>query len=146
MGYTHYLYRAPVLDPAAFAAFAADAKAILDYAASRGGVRLAGPLGTGDPVIEGDRVAFNGARPDDYETCLVDRVVEPMPHDQIEGGIAFSFTKTAHRPYDVVVAAVFAAAADRFGPQARFESDGDAEAIAEGRAYAGRAIGRTLKG
>ncbi|MBK7782363.1 MAG: hypothetical protein IPJ58_16630 [Ardenticatenia bacterium] len=88
------------------------------------GVDLAGPMGVGKPLVTRGRIAFNGAAQtgEDYETF------ELMPTP----GIAWSFCKTGHRPYDAVVAAVLTAA-DRIAPGAFSEltADGGAEDWAE---------------
>ena len=61
MGYTHYWYRAPELDRSKFAEFVKDAQLIIN-ASQEVGLKLAGPMGTGSPVIDvAEGVLFNGA-------------------------------------------------------------------------------------
>lgn len=59
MGYTHYWYRPPVINPAAFSAIRQDIARLLPALADVG-VPLAGPDGTGDPILTDDLIAFNG--------------------------------------------------------------------------------------
>jgi hypothetical protein len=151
MGYTHYLYRAPELEPAHFTAFAEEAKVLLktlDGVLRRDhGTGLAGWDGNGSPEANSERVAFNGAAPADYETCRVDRVIDTDGHvSRDEAGRIFSFCKTAHKPYDAAVTAIYALAIDHFGDAVAVDSDGGEEAIEAGRALASRLLGRTLRG
>ncbi len=60
MPYAHYWRRPPALKPAAFHRVMEDVKLIVEELQSRG-VRLAGPTGTGDPVITREVIAFNGS-------------------------------------------------------------------------------------
>ena len=80
-------------------AFTAKAKQIIQ-AAARKKIVLAGGNGTGKPVVDDKVVMFNGANPDGYETCTIQRE-----------GDKFGFCKTAQKPYDVVVKAILDAAA-----------------------------------
>jgi hypothetical protein len=151
MGYTHYLYRAPKLESAAFARFRDEAATLLTALdaelRAEGSGGLAGWDGKGRPEISEERVAFNGVAPEDYESCVIERERERTPTDRAEDDdIDFSFTKTAYRPYDRAVIAVYAIAADHFGEQASLSSDGDDEAIDAGIATAERILGRRLTG
>jgi hypothetical protein len=103
MGYTHYWYRTPELPEAEFQAFVAAAQQLarayedLRIVQDDGSVqrlRLAGPLGTGDPMFERDAVAFNGP-----EAC---------GHPRRELGIAWP----AHRTDESAVASGVLAEAD----------------------------------
>jgi hypothetical protein len=149
MGYTHYLYRAPELEPAHYTAFAAEAKVLL--ATLEGilvrdhGTGLAGPHGDGDVLVTDEIVSFNGAAPADYETCLVART-SMGGSSRDEAGRVFSFCKTAHKPYDAAVTAIYALAVDHFGSAVAADSDGGPEAIEEGRQLASRLLGRQLRG
>ena len=153
MGYTHYLYRAPELEPAHYTAFAAEARTLLrdiDAMLVRDhGTGLAGPHGTGPFIVTDERVSFNGAAPSDYETCHIERSVAPDDYrrdDADDHGRVFSFCKTAYKPYDAAVIAIYALAVDHFGAAVSVDSDGGAEAIEEGRQLASRLLGRTLRG
>jgi hypothetical protein len=153
MGYTHYLYRAPELEPAHYTAFAAEARTLLrdiDAILVRDhGTGLAGPQGTGAVVVTDELVSFNGAAPSDYETCRIERSVAPDDYrrgDPDDHGRVFSFCKTAYKPYDAAVTAVYALAVDHFGAAVAADSDGGPEAIEEGRQLASRLLGRQLRG
>jgi hypothetical protein len=152
MGYTHYLYRAPELPASDFTAFAAEARTLLrdiDAMLVRDhGTGLAGPLGSGPAIVTDERVSFNGASPSDYETCHIDRSVASDDYrrdDTDDEGRVFSFCKTAQKPYDAAVTALYALAIDHFGARAAVDSDGGAEAIEEGRLLASKLLGRTLR-
>ena len=58
MGYTPYWFRPPRLDPVTFDAIRADLARLLPVLTANG-LPLAGPDGTGDPVLAADRLAFN---------------------------------------------------------------------------------------
>lgn len=151
MGYTHYLYRAVELEPAAFDRFAADAKRLIgaldvELRAERA-TGLAGWNGHGPMAVTEDVVSFNGAAPEDYESCVIERVLTiGRPESRDEAGRGFSFTKTQYRPYDRAVTAIYAIAVDVFGADAVADSDGGPEAIEAGRETAERILGRQLRG
>lgn len=135
MGYTHYFRRIPGYDRAAYAALCADVSAIVGSLRDAGSP-LAGPLGEGLPEITAERVAFNGAAPDDYETfsweancCHWDPYAKP-------GARVFCFCKTAQRPYDVAVVAVLLCAHYHYGDAVTLGSDGDASELGPGLALA----------
>jgi hypothetical protein len=96
MGYTHYWY---VKDTQtlkmALPLVAGDLKRLLPQLPP-----LAGWDGTGTPTIGDREIAFNGVRPDDYETFLL--VPEPEAYSKTEKGL-FGFCKTGRRPYDLAV-------------------------------------------
>lgn len=100
MGYTHYLQPERRLRDEEWKRFQAHAARIIGHAMQYEDIRLAGPLGTGRPECSRARVAFNGseAHEEDYESCIIGRTEQ-----------GFSFCKTAHRPYDPVVGAVYLA-------------------------------------
>ncbi len=60
MGYTHYWRRVKTFDKAAFNRVVEDFKKLLP-SLEAAGVKLAGPLGTGEPEIAGSKIAFNGS-------------------------------------------------------------------------------------
>lgn len=122
MGYTHYWY---VHDlnavKAALPLVAADLKSLLPQLP-----RLAGPDGQGEPVLEAGKVAFNGPRPEDYETFAID--LEAEAYLETEKGL-FSCCKTEYRPYDLAVQVallLFRFHAEAIAPEAvRLNSDGN---------------------
>ncbi|KXG74663.1 hypothetical protein AN618_21930 [Fervidicola ferrireducens] len=89
MGYTHYWYRPKTIHPATFRKIVADFKKLVPVLEEKYGVRLAGPGGEGDPIINDDEVSFNGpihcGHQKNYELHI------PWPSDDaggvmIEGG------------------------------------------------------------
>jgi hypothetical protein len=151
MGYTHYLYRKPELRTSDFTAFAAEARTLLaslelilqrDHQAG-----LAGPHGSNVPIVTDELVSFNGAVPGEYETCHIPRKLDRDDYSSADdAGRAFSFCKTAEKPYDVAVTAIYALTVDHFGDDVAVDSDGGAEAIEAGRLLASKLLGRTLRG
>ena len=97
MGYTHYWkVRKPFTDEG-WTAFVNECKEIFDKAT----VPLANGLGEKGtkPVIEADKIMFNGVEDDSHETCCI-----------VKGATDFEFCKTSHKPYDAVVVEVLIAA------------------------------------
>lgn len=110
MGYTHYWDHA-IITPEAWAGLVSDSRRIIKAA----DIPLAGPDGTGVPVIDRDRISFNGTASDDqdYETFELTPAITD-----------FDFCKTARRPYDLVVTAILLRAVLTV-PGFRIQSDGD---------------------
>jgi hypothetical protein len=87
-------------------------------------IRVAGPDGTGTPIIDDEQISLNGVAPNDYETFLLQRAPE------IEAGReAFDFAKTEYRPYDAVVVSILAAARTIAPRKIKVSSDGGDAAI-----------------
>lgn len=61
MGYTHYWRRPKTLEKRKYKAFCEDLKKILAYCEDELGIDLANGLGVKRPVIEEDKVSFNGS-------------------------------------------------------------------------------------
>lgn len=61
MGYTHYWYRPKEIPEDIFRKIVEDFQRVLSQL-GEAGVRLAGPLGDGEPIITPDGVVFNGSR------------------------------------------------------------------------------------
>jgi hypothetical protein len=119
MGYTHYWYQKPGLDDRKFIAFRGDVEKILRNC----GVDLVDRYESdAKPVISDFEIRFNGAGKGAYEDFqfLRDKLGRP---DQ--GGEAFTFCKTAQKPYDIAVCAVLIAAKKHFGDDLKVTSDGD---------------------
>lgn len=149
MGYTHYWYRTPNLDPARFRLWARDVRWLHDqlpeFTTSAGGyyqdrrLSIHGPDGRGEAVINHTLVAFNGrnggrSELDDlaHETFYVPRKLSPSPHHTTdEQGRYFEFCKTSRKPYDLLVTAALVALKHHF-PDQNVLSDGDASDWKEG--------------
>ena len=121
MGYTHYWYRKPELDPTKFQAFAGDVRQLVELARE---VRLGNWQGEGKPEITAERVSFNGRGDEGCETFLVMPTEELQTWRAAEGKTeVFAFCKTRYLPYDVVVVASILALLHHF-PEAHAASDG----------------------
>jgi len=125
MGYTHY-YRHGGGETLGKTLL--DAKAILKYAKANGPV-IAGPDGTGAPVLEEGLLLLNGHGDDDCETFLL---------DSREGR---TLCKTGSRPYDSVVTAILIRLGLHGG---EVSSDGNWDDWANGRAICEAIWGEAL--
>jgi len=76
---------------------------------------LAGPMGTGEPIITDTAVEFNGKDDDSYESCIL------SVHDDD----SFNFCKTARQPYDVAVCLALLCFKKVFGENFKYSSDGN---------------------
>lgn len=130
MGYTHY-WRQPLGIPAAaWALIQADAAKLI--AASP--VKLAFDYDETDkaPACSAEEIRFNGLGDDGHETFML----TPDAED-------FEFCKTAFKPYDLVVCAVLACAAEHTGKIA-VSSDGDVSDWRDGVEWASKVLGRSV--
>lgn len=124
MGYSHYF---PTRDAAALAAvlpqLGADTRQIVAEAGKRE-ILLAGPLGSGEPVITDTEIALNGDESvgGDYESFVIGTEVR-----------GFNFCKTAHRPYDAAVVAILLRAHALAPGALDISSDGDDDEWRDGR-------------
>ena len=113
MGFTRYVNGHVAFTDAQWATFAEKCKRIF----KKSKVPLAnweGSAGT-MPAMTLERVSFNGLEDDSHETCTVLRHAD-----------AFTFCKTAGKPYDEVVVAVYKALRDVL-PDTKRSSDGGEE-------------------
>jgi len=110
MGYTHYFEGKVNLDESTLASI----QLLIDQAQKQG-IAIRGGLGSGEPEVTSERVRFNGdaSTDDDYETFSVG------------DSSAWTFCKTARRPYDAVVGSVLLLLAS-LNPEFVVTSDGDA--------------------
>ncbi len=97
-GYTHYFNWQQPPDDAPLAACIQRMSLILEAA----GDRIAGPDGTGSPIVEELSLSFNGRSPNDWEPFI------------FPGQAGFNFCKTAWKPYDAAVTAILITARDCF--------------------------------
>jgi len=98
MGLTHHWRRPTELPGEAFRAAAGDVRQLL----AGDETELAGFDGTGDPILSGERIVFNGTRPracEPFEMAVVEFDRRGRP--EVSG-----FCKTGHLPYDLYVRAV----------------------------------------
>lgn len=145
MGYSHHWNRdghdAQQIPQPQWDLLCATAQQVFDHQTAAG-VRLAGPDGTGQPVITSDVIAVNGASPASHEGFVLERIRTPDPEMDtlVIGGRPLGrmgHCKTQHMPYDQTVIAILVAAADLIDGM-NVESDGGPSAIANGRALLDR--------
>lgn len=137
MGYTHYWYQKPGLDVETFMGFGVDVEKIVRNC----GVELREEFNLKTkPVINELEIRFNGVAGDGHETFFFQRDKLGRPDQQ---GEAFSFCKTAQKPYDVAVCAVLIAAKAWFGSDIKVSSDGDEQDWEDGLELAESLLGYT---
>ena len=139
MGYTHYWrLNDKANDVSAFIKTTAEMSRIIQSHQSI----IAGGDGEGKPDLRPDVVIFNGQGNDSYETFLFQPYGNrPSPSGE---GKDFAFCKTACKPYDIVVVACLAVAAENLGAGIEVSSDGDRYDWVEGVALASRVLGRDV--
>lgn len=137
MGYTHYFYRKPELDPEKYKKLVEDIKKII----AAGGVTIKNGMGEGEPIINTEGIIFNGDADQghDHETLSLERVVSAS---DTRAGMVFEFCKTAHKPYDKVVTATLIAAKFHFGNDIKLSSDGTTSEWADGKKLFEKATGQ----
>lgn len=113
MGYTHYFSRTRAFTSGEWLDITTHARTFISMARVYG-VDVAGPVGSGRPVITDNEIALNGRGEDGFETFALSR--EP-------GG--WEFCKTARRDYDDVVTAILLYASRRAPDAIAIDSDGD---------------------
>lgn len=131
MGYTHYWQSTDSPVPAeAFGRLAMDCKGIIFPAAAERKIALGDASGNGKPLVSEGAIEFNGWAEDDdaYETFGL----------SASGLRRFDFTKTAERPYDLIVCVVLLRAVHHYGASIGVSSDGswDGEWIPARKLYA----------
>lgn len=96
-------------------------------------IRLAGPGGTGSPIINAKMIALNGVEPDeDYESFVLESNRKPNKYESTEEECKeglFSFCKTEYRPYDAIVVSILHVARTIAPDAIKVSSDGGPEAI-----------------
>ncbi len=113
MGHTNYMSNKPAFTDAQWAAFCNDVKAILKLHARF----LADGHGTKGtkPHVGRAEIAFNGRGDDAHETCYIPKAASE-----------FEFCKTAQKPYDGAVVAVYRLVR-KYLPSTELSSDGGDE-------------------
>ncbi len=126
MGFTHYLYQSRAFTVPEWDKITAEARRIIAAATAKG-ISLCGPMGNNSPILDAGRIALNGNEDngEDHESFILDR----MPRMERGEKEAFSFCKTARKPYDPVVVSILVAARDAAPDAIRLSSDGGQEAL-----------------
>lgn len=138
MGYTHYWRMSTDLDLGAYRRGLLNAARIVQASP----IPLGDLAGGGDgPEINERMISFNGLGEDAHETCqlLMDPHGDEHAYYAADGRL-FEFTKTARKPYDVVVTAVLAAIAHERPRGFTVYSDGGRDEWADGLALARRIL------
>ena len=140
MGYTHYWYQ-PVgteIPADAWTKIAADARKLVESAPCLLLHEYDEPGTT--PEITGSVIWFNGAGGEGHETFVLERT----PSGRIYDGRHFSFCKTARKPYDRVVIAILACAAEHAPDHIQVSSDGTRDEWQPGLDWASAVLGRAI--
>ncbi len=116
MGWTHHWQRPLALPKDRFALVVEDCRRLLD---AHIGI-VAGPEGIGRPVITASEILFNGQHPLVCEPFEFRRV-ERYRHGRER---LFTFCKTEHLPYDLLVQAALIVAKHYLGSLVSITSDG----------------------
>jgi hypothetical protein len=139
VGYTHYIYRRPALPAAPFSAWVADvrvlvvalpAAVIIHPEHTPPGrrsypLRLAGPTGSGDPILAEELVACNGAAPHVGDPFVIPRILTPTQEGLPDAaGRLFTCCKTGALPYDLLVTAALIRLQHLFPNEILVASDG----------------------
>lgn len=119
MGYTHYWEFKGKVAPKdlqdgenKFAKVAGIVKVCLKKVTGKG-IRIAGGMGDGEPIICDTAIVFNGKGDESYETFAI------RYHDG-----EWNFCKTARKPYDLLVCLTLLAFKEVFGDDFSYRSDG----------------------
>ena len=144
MGYTHYLYLNSNGPQELWSEAVMAARQIIEASP----VPLADGHGEGNgPLYCDDGIYTNGVGEDSHETLFVPATLaQLLRYGECYGrSTRFVFCKTAWKPYDVVVTAVYAALREIAGPECvTVHSDGDAEDWQDGCELARRVLGHDV--
>jgi hypothetical protein len=119
MGYTHYCLKPKEISQEKWNSFVTDFKTILPYFEV-----LLDKTTDQKLIINENEILFNGIDEASHETFYIERVESNW--DETES-VAFSFCKTARKPYDIAVCCALIIGAKYMPIQV--ESDGDEEWI-----------------
>jgi hypothetical protein len=124
MGYTHY-WDSAQFKQESFERLGESTKSVITLAVAQG-IMVDREYDDADtpPLIDSDKIVFNGRGEEGHETFRLEREVS-----------GFNFCKTAYKPYDAVVVAVLILA-HYYNPDFYWSSDGDSGDFAAGLALA----------
>lgn len=128
MGYTHYLRRPEQISEIQFRAIKVGTEMILNECALQG-IDIVNGHGdaSSSPKLTDDLICFNGVGELGHETGYLERVYQPQDWEKKdENGNYFMFCKTARKPYDLAVAAMYYLI-KHVVPECELSSDGDGE-------------------
>lgn len=121
MGYTHYWYKPEKLSPELWKKFTDDFKTILPH------FEILLDKTTGQKLrVDDEIIFFNGIGEYAHETFCLERIDSEFERRlNKDESLAFSFCKTARKPYDIAVCCALIIGAKHL--PIRVESDGDEE-------------------
>lgn len=135
----------------------------VDFATDSGGkqlkstgkikIEIGGGMGEGEPPkFTKDTIWFNGVGDDSHETLNIDR--DYFPHLKEDGEYKkkqwreekkiFECTKTAYKPYDLLVTATLTLYKYHFKDKVSIASDGDEEGFLKGVELVNKTLGYTI--
>jgi len=141
MGYTHYYKIPAVLNAEKFKTLAEELQIasdlLPDYSTSAGMnhegiIYIAGGNGEGKPVFNENKISFNGKGENAHETFYLVQ----------KGNDDFCFTKTARKPYDLMVCVSMLRLKHHF-PESEISSDGGAADWAPAKKFYKKVFGET---
>ena len=131
MGYTHYFYRKPKLNPNRFAKVVEDFKIAINLIRDKG-IDICGWNGSGDPILNDLEIRFNGMADQSHETFILLLNYKKPDYQKADffepgksKGLAFQFCKTAQKPYDLAVMTALVIAKHHLKDQIHISSDGE---------------------
>ena len=132
MGYTHYWSFTPTASKKNFLKAMILCEKIVAIVQAKDHILAngMGEIGT-DPIINGDKLIFNGIGEEAHETFCLD----------INNMQDFDFCKTAQKPYDKIVVACLAVLQRVMGKDVKVSSDGDEKDWTKGRQLAKQILG-----
>ena len=119
-------------------------------------IRIGDGGGCGNqPEFTKDEICFNGVGDDSHETLHIERdsslILTSTDRMDIfakenweKDGSHFGFTKTAHKPYDLLVTATLALYKHHFGDKVSISGDGGQEGYAEGVSLVNQVLSKSL--
>ena len=97
------------------------------------------------PTINANLIHFNGVGDDGHETFVIHRKAKKDDENVGGGLMAFTFCKTARKPYDIFVAGTLILAKTLFRDDVRFSSDGKLKDLEDARKLASKIYGSDIK-
>jgi hypothetical protein len=127
MGYTHYFTTANQITKEQMDELGLFVQKAIKIFEEETGHKIKGPMGDCEPIITSKEIAFNG----DEESKMSHETMAIYSNDNNQ---AFSFCKTARKPYDALVVATILEA-KKLGILKSWSSDGDEEDLVEAKQF-----------
>jgi hypothetical protein len=143
LGYTHYHYQKPVLNQKKFDRFSEAVNKLLESDEAKQLLALESDNEFAPASVTNQEVRFNGKGEDGHETFLFKRETKVADYQE-DKKMAFSFCKTARKPYDKYVVACLIVAKIIFGKDVKISSDGEIENWQEGKGLVEKVMNSTV--